>query len=292
MREEPVSAKRQALIDAKNNSPLSVGERISVFEKAVSSFVRNEKNTVTCTIHELKGKNILVFVGTERERTKNTEIKKITKEDIASRELYYIGANPFDETFDHIRPVAFTLDSILFHLDVLGVKRADGKPYQVQGIDVMEANWNPYIFDKDGKKQYYQRPLVWTLEDKQLLVESIYQNIDCGKILVRKRSFKELEELAAKGEKEFAFQDVVDGKQRLNAVGSFIKGEFADAHGNYYGDLSYSSQRKFTNHQLFSYAEMPEETKDADVIRQFLKLNFAGVPQSKEHIEFVKSLNA
>ena len=68
--------------------------------------------------------------------------------------------------------------------------------------------------------------------------------------------------------------------------------EFPDMHGNFYSDLSFMSQHKFTSHQLLSYAEMPEDSNDEDVIRQFLKLNFAGVPQSKEHIEFVKSLQS
>jgi hypothetical protein len=35
---------------------------------------------------------------------------------------------------------------------------------------------------------------------------------------------------------------------------------------------------------------MREDSLDKDVIYQFLKLNFAGVPQSKEHIGFVKNI--
>lgn len=98
--------------------------------------------------------------------------------------------------------------------------------------------------------------------------------------------------MQAKGETELSFNDIVDGKQRLNAARNFILGKYPDANGNYFADLSSYSQYKFTEHQLFTYAEMPEGTKDEDVLHQFLKLNFAGVPQSKEHIEFVKSLQS
>ncbi len=96
--------------------------------------------------------------------------------------------------------------------------------------------------------------------------------------------------MQAKGETDLSWNDIVDGKQRLNALVGFINNEFTDSYGNYYADLSNSSQHDVTNHQLFSYAEMPDNTKDEDVIKQFLKLNFTGVPQSREHIDFVKSL--
>ncbi len=66
--------------------------------------------------------------------------------------------------------------------------------------------------------------------------------------------------------------------------------EFMDVNSNYYSDLSSIAQNKLTDHQLLSYAEMGENTKDKDVINQFLRLNFTGVPQSIEHINFVKSL--
>ena len=43
--------------------------------------------------------------------------------------------------------------------------------------------------------------------------------------------------------------------------------------------------------ELFAYAEMDEDATDDMVLSQFLKLNFAGVPQSKEHIEYVKEIS-
>lgn len=289
MRIRPISEKKQKLLDAKNSSELKVGERISVFEKAVSSYKKDSDKTCTCTISSLID-GITVFVGYEKDKDKHTTFYKITPDDISGRDLYDIGENPFERNVGDIRPIAFSFDSIIFQLDILGNKREGREAYYVENIKIEEANWNPFIYDKEGKKQYYQRPLVWNVEDKQLLIESVYQNIDCGKILVRKRGWDELRDMQKKGETELSWHDVVDGKQRLNAIKDFLLGEFPDLHGNYFSDLSFSAQHKFTNHQLFSYAEMPEGTRDEDVIRQFLKLNFAGVPQSLEHIDFVKSL--
>ncbi len=89
---------------------------------------------------------------------------------------------------------------------------------------------------------------------------------------------------------ELAWLDVVDGKQRINAIIDFINNKFPDSYGNYYQDFSKSAQHKFTNHQLFSYSELPENIEDEYVLKQFLRLNFSGVPQSKEHLDYVKSL--
>lgn len=192
-----------------------------------------------------------------------------------------VGADPFDKSSDRLQSINFSLDSILFHL-------FKEDKYNIEGTPVKASNLNPFVF-VDGEKKFYQRPFVWSLKDKQLLLESIYSNVDCGKILVRNRGWKELTELQ-KGGHELAWKDIVDGKQKLNAIKTFIEGEYPDLNGNYYGDLSDQAQRKLTNNQLISYSELPEDSKDEDVLRQFLRLNFTGIPQSEEHLEFIKSL--
>ena len=200
-----------------------------------------------------------------------------------------IGNNPFPTKKDRIENINFTLESVLFKLGI-GKESRDAK-YEVKGVKIENLNWNPFVYNSAGKKQYYQRPFVWNLEDNQLLVESIYNNIDCGKILIRARSWQELEHQVEKGETELFWSDIVDSKQRLNALRGFINNEFSDFNCNYWNDLSDMAQRRFTDHQLFSYSQLPENSKDSDVIEQFLKLNFTGKPQSKEHIEFVKEIS-
>lgn len=284
-----ITPARQKLIDNKEKSPLYIGESVHVKMSALGYTGKKYGTEKLCIIESLDPLTVSVD-----EYGLGKNMYKIQRDDIVARNIRTIGANPFETRHDHIRMVAYTLESILFGLDITGEKTETregiGARYKVQGILVPECNWNPFVYDKEGKKNYYQRDFVWTVQDKQLLLESIYQGIDCGKILVRKRGFEELEAMAKRGETELYFHDIVDGKQRLNAIRGFLMGEFTDMHGNYYGDLSYQAQHKLTDHQLFSYAEMPENSKDEDVIYQFLKLNFAGVPQSKEHIEYVKEI--
>lgn len=280
-----ISERKQKMYDDFLKSPLRVGERVGV-KDAVFPYGSKGK-VVDATIIAINGEEIEVKEGDGSNR--NTSKSVISKEQIEVRgDLYYVGANPFLDDDLSIRFVAFNLESVLHGLDLLpGWRKTEYKTKK--GVPIQACNWNPYVYDKDGNKQYYQRPFVWTLEENQLLIESIYQRIECGRILVRLRSWAEAEKMEAG---ECAFKDIVDGKQRLNAVVKFMNNEYPDLHGNYFADLSNRAQHQFTNHQLFAYAEMQENTTDAKVIEQFLKLNFAGVPQSKEHIEFVKNIHS
>lgn len=202
------------------------------------------------------------------------------------KSIYHIGINPFNEDGRFIRSVNFELESIL-HV-VFG--NSERENYEIEGYPIMRCNLNPFVII-DGEKNYFQRDLVWTLEDKQLLIDSIYNNIDCGKVLVRKRDWKELEQMLADGHGgELSFVDLIDGKQRLSAIHEFIQDGFVDSMGNLYSDLSRIAKGRFGSNQLLSYSEISENVDDRFVIEQFLKLNFSGVPQSKEHLEFVRNL--
>lgn len=206
------------------------------------------------------------------------------------QDVFNIGANPFPKNDWHkrVNNVAFDLESIIFNLyrdDVTGRDE-----YVINGHKVHETNFNPYVVGKDGERYYFQRPYVWTTEDKQRLIESIYLGISCGQILVREHGWKEVEKAFNDGDYEMCFFDVVDGKQRLNAVYEFIRGDFPDMHGNYYNDLSDYAQMEFGESKCFTYAVMGVGTTDEDVINAFLGVNFTGVPQSAEHIEYVHSL--
>lgn len=281
-----ISDKKQKLYDAMNQKPLEVGDSIAVQRSAVTSY--QSKSDIGkyewCIITDLSN-----GIQVQIKDSTNKDLYIITEVDIAARDLYYVGANPFSNDIDHIRLSAYQLESILSMMNLCRDNRPNDE-YKFDGVVATELNWNPYVYDKDGNKLRYQRDFVWSLEDKQNLVESIYQNIDCGKIVIRLRGWNELVAMRKAGETELSFRDVVDGKQRLDAVRGFIENEYPDMHGNYYSDLSNAAQRAFTKHQLFSYAEMPEDTKDENVLNQFLKLNFCGVPQSREHIEFVRNL--
>lgn len=259
---------KQEKIDKYLSEPLKIGDIIYV--QGLGSKDKKSWFSSTKVVDIIDNVPYIVEYGSKRAVTE--QWKKST---------IYIGVDPFPKTYERIQSINFQLKSIIFQL-----YKED--KYDINSTAILSSTDNPFVF-VDGEKKYYQRPLCWTLKDKQLLIESIYNSVDCGKILVRNRSWDELRELQKNGH-ELAWKDIVDGKQRLNAIKSFLGNEYSDLNGNYFEDLSDQAQRKLTNHQLFSYSELSENTKDEEVIRQFLRLNFAGIPQSEEHLNYVKSL--
>jgi len=133
---------------------------------------------------------------------------------------------------------------------------------------------------------------VWTLEQKQLLIESIYNHVEIGKFVLRSRPWDWVEGRVKEGKLEHtAFKDLVDGKQRFTALVEFVSGKFADLQGNHFDDLSYLAQRRFLSYRHLTYVELGEKSTDEDTLKTFLAINHTGKPMSKEHIEFVKSIN-
>lgn len=112
--------------------------------------------------------------------------------------------------------------------------------------------------------------------------------MDCGKIVVRKYDYSELEDI--EDPNKCYFVDIVDGKQRLSTLLEFVNNGFPDYNGYYFKDLSKIAQRRFGSSQAVGYAEFNGKVSDKDILNQFLLVNHTGKPQSKEHIDFVKSL--
>ena len=214
-------------------------------------------------------------------------------------DIFNVGADPFPEKSwrSDIRTVNYDLSCILgkfgVHVWRKGAELREDVPYLFYGgVKVGEVNFNPYVFDADGNKMYYQRDWCWTLEQKQLFIESIYQSINCGMVIVRERSTKWVEEQINNGNKEVSYSDVVDGKQRIGALVEFVLDGYTDLHGNYFSDLSEKAKVKFCNSMALTYAELGENATDEDTISAFLGVNFTGVPMSKEHIEYVQKIQS
>lgn len=267
--------KKKQLIEEFLKKPFEVGERVYI--KGLGT--QNKQEYVnTARISSFVDDETITYRESNRwtREAKIKDLKKFTA---------FIGEDPIDESMHlKVRNINFTLSSILSSIGIVdGISEFSTK----KGFKIKPSNFNPFI-EINGEKKFYQRPFVWTLDEMQSLIHSIYNRIDCGKIIIRNRSWEwnELREL----EEECAWKDVLDGKQRLLTIQKFINNEFADKFGNYYEDLSDNAQRRFLDHQLFSYAEMEEDVTDEDVLKQFLSVNFTGVPQSKDHIEYVESL--
>jgi hypothetical protein len=272
------SNKKNQMINEFLNSPLKIGEKVSARKYKSKDF---ESDMQTIIAIDLENKTV-------KTKSWQKKISEYSFDDI-QRCIYDKGVDPFPVKLDGVKNIDYALDSILFETNYNNIKRYEGEYYKENGTDIIPWNWNPFVII-NGIKRYYQRDFVWNLEDKQLLIHSIYNGIACGKIVVRNRSFEEIAKLEKMGIKELSFKDCVDGKQRLNAIICFIENEFTDKNGNYFSDLSTKAQHKFVNNKLFSYCELPEDSKDEVVLEQFLKINFSGIPQSKEHIEYVEKL--
>lgn len=273
-----MKAIKEQLIEQFLNEPIKVGDRVIIRGRGLQN--KSAWGSSANVLEVLEDDTIRVdgqHGGTEVVVKEN--YKKYTSD---------IGENPIRKDRNKVRMINFSLESILHSLGVSNHKTKYTLTSATTGevITISDCNTNPYVYLEDGTKRYYQRDFVWTVTECQSLLNSIYNNCDCGKILVRNYSYKELQDKFNNGETELFWYDVIDGKQRLTAIIKFINNEYPDSFGNYFKDFSDIAQHMFLNHQLFSYGEM-EGVTDEEVLEQFLKINVAGVPQSENHIKTV-----
>lgn len=198
---------------------------------------------------------------------------------------------PFVDSSFNLQFSALHLSEVLRYgigFDARACKFLDDETYR--GIAVSEANDNPYIIEPSGEKKYYQRPLVWSDEDKANLIDAIYNYTDIGKFVVVRKTFDQIDNLINAGETELSFHELVDGKQRLNAIADFMQDKFRDNNGLLYSDINTIHKRRFCTYSKLVIAIIEDATPEM-VKRAFLNVNHTGQPMSKEHIEFVKSIN-
>jgi uncharacterized protein with ParB-like and HNH nuclease domain len=96
-----------------------------------------------------------------------------------------------------------------------------------RGMSIQEA----YRNYSDGNflvNRKYQRKLVWTVDEKSFLIDSILKGLPIPLILLAQTKDSRLE--------------IIDGLQRLNAIFSFIENRYA-VHGKYF-DVEQSARAK------------------------------------------------
>ena len=262
---------KQDKIDQYLKEPVKVGEKVYV--KGLGS---QNKEAFSHTTEVLVVHHDLSIVIEEYGKNKIVPLCDYKKN---PRE---VGVNPFPKYQWNValRMVNFNLYSILHSIGFERTKKH---------LDAEELNWNPFIINNKGEEVIYQRDFCWSLEQKQLLIESIYNNISIGTIIIRKREYYWVKNRVDSGKVAF-YKDIVDGKQRLNAILGFVQNEFKDIHGNTWDDLSDYAQSRFLDFHLVAYGELGENATDEDVQNVFLNINFTGVQMSQEHIDFVNSI--
>lgn len=101
------------------------------------------------------------------------------------------------------------------------------QPTSIQSLYGLYADKKLYV------NRRYQRKLVWTLSEKQKLIESILRKYPIPAILIAERD--------QSGEYE-----IIDGLQRLHAITSFIEGQYFTVEGSLF-NLDYFTTAKARN---------------------------------------------
>lgn len=275
------------------SKPFEIGDKVNVKavhfgcekskgDRLISAVIVSVNDDVATLSTE---KNISIYLSNKTADVALSELSKDT---------FNVGVNPFtnDDFWRQTETLKYDLDGIMLMCGIYEKDDTYRKDIMnINGYDVPEYNDNPFIIDKDGNRQYYQRPYVWTLSDEQSFIDSIYNGIECGRIMVRRRGYDYVEKRAMAGDFDgLAWHDIVDGKQRLNTIKRFVNDEFPDSNGYYFSDLSEYAKRVFNRSTCLSLVILREKATDEDVLKAFLMTNYAGKPMSKEHIEYVKEI--
>jgi len=271
---------RQELINKKLAEPIQLGEKVAFEYKAYESSKPTDKRGIVKVIDE----NVLLV---SIENHKELIALPIDKVKARVSILWETGYNPFDKEQYSLRSSNYDLDSILNEFNDEkyrgdSMRREFFSEYFEYGCPSL--NWNPYVFDKDGNKIYYQRGYVWNLKDKQSLINSIYNGLEIGRIVLRKRGYEWVDQQLKSGNKEVAWRDIVDGKQRLSTLIDFQNNVFKDSNGNYYEDMSNSAKHKFGNGMNLLYLTLEEDATDKQTLNCFVKSNFSGVLMNTNHL--------
>jgi len=133
-----------------------------------------------------------------------------------------------------------------------------------------------FSFGFDGDLPY-QRGYVWMRDDEEALIDSIFRNINIGSFAINRREFKEDQ----KG------YDVIDGKQRLHTLCSYVRGDFS-YQGVFFHDLS-NADRTYFNQTVVTIIEARELTLKQQM-EWFIELNTRGKDVEQEHIREVEKL--
>ena len=136
------------------------------------------------------------------------------------------------------------------------------------------------LYDKENELRYpdYQRDYVWSNNDKVKLIESIFDGIEIGRIVLHE-DFD-----TSKSEDTWCFK-VVDGKQRLGAILDYTRDKFS-VRGDYFSELSIVDQRGFAN-VLVPVIEVKNLSKKQQ-LELFITMNTTGTVMAEEHLNKLK----
>lgn len=128
-----------------------------------------------------------------------------------------------------------------------------------RGMSIQEA-YRLFRDDSFIVNRKYQRKLVWTVEEKEFLVDSILNGLPIPLIL-----------LAQIADKKF---EIVDGLQRLNALFSFIENGFTYK-GNYFDINQFARAKQLSEQGVFEFTARNDLLLDPKLSANFLDYQLA-----------------
>lgn len=128
----------------------------------------------------------------------------------------------------------------------------------------------------------YQRWEIWTLQDKQKLIQSIMEWRDIWKFTFYAYDHEDYI-------KNNRYQkEVIDGKQRLSTIRDFITGQF-QYKWKYYFEFTQTEKNIFKSHMISTWELRARHSwgkiTKKDILKAFLLLNTAGTPVDTKVLE-------
>ncbi len=185
--------------------------------------------------------------------------------------------NPFDyerdiySTWMELRPCNGEINLKNFSRDQFAYERIS---FSNSNIESLIHTYYHAGIDLDVK---YQRGMVWSLEQKQKLIDSIMKNIPIGAIILNRLPYN------CQGK----LYEAIDGKQRISTLVEFYEGRFS-YNGVIYRNMSGRDRRFFKDFPM-SKAET-SELNEIQKMAIFIKFNTCGQPQDPNHLLRVKSM--
>lgn len=156
------------------------------------------------------------------------------------------------------------------------------KTYPFQNSTILRINSEQDVINTNP--DYQRKGGVWTLQKKQLLIDSILNDYDIPKLYFHNYSSQQKEENG--GRFDFA---IIDGRQRIEAILEFINGDFSIAEdfdyladttvraaGLTYSDLAIEYPKIKIRFDSYTLPIILIETEDLDLIEDmFSRLNEA-----------------
>lgn len=145
----------------------------------------------------------------------------------------------------------------------------------------------------------YQREYVWTEENKDALIESIFDHLDIGAFLLIRHhgylhtdgtvKYRTLEGTEIEIQRKDDYTSaVIDGQQRLTTIFDFVL-DRRPYKGVYFSQLNWRDRHEFMNKSVQYRLINEEQTTEKEVLRMFLQSN-RGVPQQPEHLAEIQAL--